>query len=127
MQRVILLLCLLLLAVCWSTWSLRAASLGRDLGRPPRVAVRTSISELRRRPAAFAGQTVAVTGQITDRCPTAGCWFYLNDGTSSLRVDARAGAFSVLGLPIGARLTVFGTLVQEPDEEQQLSAVGARR
>jgi hypothetical protein len=127
MQRVILLLCLLLLAVCWSTWNLRAASVGRDLGRPPQAAVRVRIGELLRRPAAFAGQTVAVTGQITDRCPTAGCWFYLNDGIASLRVDAREGGFSVLGLPVGARLTVFGTLVHEPDEELQLSAVGARR
>src|SRR5260370_39861196 len=67
---------------------------------------------------------LSLTGHMTERCPTAGCWFYLNDGTGDLRVDAQEGGFSVLGLPLGARLTVFGHIVQEPSEDPQLAAAG---
>jgi hypothetical protein len=126
MQRVITIACLLMVVVCWAGWTLRAASSGHDLGQPPRTATSATIAALRGSPAAFAGKTVAVTGRMTDRCPTAGCWFYLNDGTGDLRVDARAGSFSVSGLPVGARLTVYGKLIREPGEELQLAAIGAR-
>jgi hypothetical protein len=126
MPRVIIIACLLMVIVCWATWTLRAASSGRELGRPPRGAVIATIDALRRSPGTFAGKTIAVSGQLTQRCPTAGCWFYLNDGTGDLRVDARPGSFSVLGLPIGARLTVYGRLVREPGEDLQFAAVGAR-
>jgi hypothetical protein len=126
MRRVVLIICLLLLAAGWTTWSLRAASSSRVLGHPPLTAPRISIAALRQNPGAFAGKTVRLLGRITERCPSAGCWFYLNDGTGDIRVDAGAGGFSVLGLPIGARLIVFGTVVQEPGEEPQLAAVGAR-
>ena len=126
MQRVIIIACFLLLLVCWASWTLKAASSGHQLGRPASGAVSATIDGLRRRPGAFTGKTVAVTGQMTKRCPTAGCWFYLSDGTGDLRVDARPGSFSVLSVPIGARLTVFGRLVREPGEDLQLAAVGAR-
>src|SRR5207244_3702071 len=98
----------------------------RVLGHPPASALSTTIAAVRRDPGAFAGKTIALTGCMTERCPTAGCWFYLNDGTGDLRVDARAGSFSVLGLPIGGRLTVFGSVVREPGEDPELEAVGAR-
>jgi hypothetical protein len=126
MQRVIIIACLLLVVVCWAGWTLRAASSGHELGHPPSGAVSVTIAALRRNPTALSGKTLAVTGQMTKRCPTAGCWFYLNDGTGDLRVDARAGSFSVLGLPIGARLTVYGRLIREPGEDLQIAAVGAR-
>jgi hypothetical protein len=126
MQRVVVLICLLILAVGWATWTMRAASAGHELGHLPRTSVQATIAALRRDPRAFSGKTVALTGRMTDRCPTAGCWFYLNDGTGDLRVDARDGGFSVLGLPVGARLTVFGTVVREPGQEPELAAVGAR-
>ncbi len=126
MQRAIVIACLLMLAACWATWSLRAASAGRVLGHPPATAPSTTIAALQRDPGLLAGKLVALTGRMTDRCPSAGCWFYLNDGTGDLRVDAGAGRFSVLGLPIGARITVFGKLTLEPGEAPQLAAVGAR-
>lgn len=126
MQRVIVIISLLMLVVCWATWTLQAASSGHELGRPARGAISATIAELRRTPGAFRDKAVAVTGQVTKRCPTAGCWFYLNDGTGDLRIDARPGSFSVLSVPIGARLTVFGRLVQEPAEDLQIAAVGAR-
>jgi hypothetical protein len=126
MQRVVVLICLLVLAVGWATWTMRAASASHELGHLPHTSVQATIAALRHDPRAFSGKTVALTGRMTDRCPTAGCWFYLNDGTGDLRVDAREGGFSVLGLPIGARLTVFGTLVQESGQDPELAAVGAR-
>jgi hypothetical protein len=126
MRRVVVIACLLLLAAGWATWSLRAASSSRELGHPPLTAPRTTIAAVRRNPVAFVGKTVKLMGRMTERCPSAGCWFYLNDGTGDIRVDAGAGGFSVLGLPMGARIIVFGTLIQEPGEDPQLAAVGAR-
>jgi hypothetical protein len=126
MQRAVVIFCLLLAALGWAGWSLRAASSGRALGHPPRAALAAHIAGILRNPQPFMGKTLSLTGRMTERCPTAGCWFYLNDGTGSLRVDAGAGSFSVLGLPMGARLTVFGRLIHESGEEPQLAAVGAR-
>src|SRR2546428_3718293 len=126
MQRVIIIACLLLAALGWVGWSLRAASSSRALGHPPRTAIPTTVAAVRRNPHAFAGKTISLTGRMTECCPTAGCWFYLNDGTGDLRVDAREGGFSVLGLPVGSRLRVFGTITHEPGEDPQLAAVGAR-
>jgi hypothetical protein len=126
MQRIIIIACLLLTALGWAGWSLRAGSSSRELGHPPRAAVSATIAAVRRNPRAFAGKTICLTGRMTERCPTAGCWFYLNDGTGDLRVDAREGGFSVLGLPLGARVMVFGRIVHEPGEDPQLAAVGLR-
>jgi hypothetical protein len=126
MRRVLVILCLLLLAACWTTWSLRAATSSRELGHPPRSASPASIAAIRERPSALAGKMVSLTGRMTERCPTAGCWFYLNDGTGDLRVDLGAGGFSVSGLPTGARVTVYGKVVQEPGEDPQLAGVGLR-
>lgn len=126
MRRVLIIACLLMLAACWTAWSLRAASSSRELGHPPQSAAPTTIAAVRRSPAALAGKVISLTGRMTERCPTAGCWFYLNDGTGDLRVDAGAGNFSVSGLPVGARLTVYGKVTQEPGEDPQLAAVGVR-
>jgi hypothetical protein len=126
MQRVITIACLLFLAVGWAAWSLRAAASGRVLGYPPAAAPAVTIAAVRRQPGAYGGKTLALTGRMTDRCPSAGCWFYLNDGTGELRVDAGAGRFSVLGVPIGARMTVFGQVICEPGEGPQFVAAGVR-
>ena len=126
MRRVLIIACLLMVAACWAAWSLRAASESRELGHPPRTAVAATIEAVRRDPGAFVGKMISLTGRMTERCPTAGCWFYLNDGTGDLRVDAQPGNFSVSGLPIGARITVYGTLLQEPGEDVQLAGVGVR-
>lgn len=126
MQRVIIIACLLMVAVCWANWTLRAASTTHELGRPPSGAVIATVAELRQNPTAFSGKMVAVTGQLTQKCPTAGCWFYLNDGTGDLRVDARPGSFSVSSLPVGARVTVYGKLVRESGADLQIAAVGVR-
>jgi hypothetical protein len=126
MQRVVVLTCLMIVAVCWATWTLRAASSNHILGRPAAAAVATTIGAIRRNSGAFVGKTVAITGRMTSRCPSAGCWFYVDDGTGDLRVDAKEGGFSVLGVPLGTRLTVSGTVVCEPGEDPQLFASGAR-
>ena len=115
-------MCLLFLVVGGATWSLRAASSSEELGKPPVSAPPTTIAAVGEKPAAFANKTIALTGRITERCPMAGCWFNLNDGTGDLRIDARPGRFSVLGLAMGARVTVFGSVVKEPGEGPQLAA-----
>jgi hypothetical protein len=126
MRRVLIIACLLMLAACWTAWSLHAASTSRELGHPPRTAEPATIAAIRRHPASLTGKMLSLTGRMTERCPTAGCWFYLNDGTGDLRVDLGAGSFSVSGLPIGARMTVYGKVVQEPGEDPQLAGVGVR-
>jgi hypothetical protein len=126
MQRIILIFGLLIVALGWAGWSLKAASSGAALGHPPQTAPAATIAAVRRNPQAFAGKTICLTGRMTERCPTAGCWFDLDDGTGSLRVDAGAGGFSVSGLPMGARLKAFGRVEAEPGEDPQLVAVGVR-
>jgi hypothetical protein len=126
MRRVLTIACLLMLAAAWASWSIHAASSCHELGQLPRTSVPATVAAVRRDPAAFAGKMLSLTGRMTERCPTAGCWFYLNDGTGDLRVDAGAGNFSVSGLPIGARVTVYGKVIQEPGEDPQLAGVGVR-
>jgi hypothetical protein len=126
MRRVLIIVCLLMLAACWTAWSLHAASTSRELGHPPQTAIAATVAAIRRNPSVFAGKNLSLTGRMTERCPTAGCWFYINDGTGDLRVDLGDGNFSVSGLRVGARLTVFGTVLQEPGEDPQLAGVGVR-
>ena len=54
--------------------------------------------------------TVTVRGTMIEKCPTAGCWFVLQDNTGRVRVDLKAAGFVVTDLPTGGAVAVSGRL-----------------
>jgi uncharacterized protein YdeI (BOF family) len=72
------------------------------------------------------GMQVLLTGTMDEKCPTAGCWFYLSDGTGRIRVDTQFAGFTVLEQKTGSKVTVYGKLTQPEEGEPEISALGAR-
>jgi hypothetical protein len=68
---------------------------------------------------------VTLRGTMMEKCPTAGCWFHLNDRTGILKVDTKSAGFVVTKVPLQTEVTVSGNLVQE-GEETILAATGLR-
>ena len=69
---------------------------------------------------------VVVEGEMTKKCPTSGCWFYLTDSTGDIRVDAQFAGFTVVDQKTGSNVTVYGKVVEFGDGEVELSALGAK-
>jgi uncharacterized protein YdeI (BOF family) len=66
-----------------------------------------------------AGDTppqVTVQGVMVEKCPTAGCWFYLQDKTGTIKVDTKAAGFVVVNVPLQASVTVAGKVSSEGDQ-----------
>jgi uncharacterized protein YdeI (BOF family) len=61
-------------------------------------------------------QQVTLSGVMVEKCPVAGCWFKLQDGTGTIRVDTKAAGFVVVNVPLETKLTVAGKIVNEGDE-----------
>jgi uncharacterized protein YdeI (BOF family) len=96
-------------------------SAGTVLGKAPKGEVR-NILALR------AGDTparVTLQGIITDKCPVAGCWFYLQDDTGVIKVDTKAAGFVVVNVPLQTLVTVSGQVVTQSDDVS-LQATGLR-
>ena len=55
-----------------------------------------------------SAQLRTVEGLMVEKCPQAGCWFDLRDGTGTLRVDTKNAGFTVLDVPVGTRMRVTG-------------------
>jgi uncharacterized protein YdeI (BOF family) len=72
-----------------------------------------------------ADKTVTVRGTMVEKCPAAGCWFILQDGTGRVKVDLKAGGFVVTDVPTGGETTVTGRL-KHRDQETVVEASGAR-
>lgn len=72
-----------------------------------------------------AGTNVVLTGTLTEKCPTAGCWFWLNDSTGMIRVDTKIAGFVVTDVPLNCRVTVAGRVV-ELEGEPIIHASGIR-
>ena len=70
-----------------------------------------------------AGKTV-IAGRMIEKCPTAGCWFRLQDSTGVIKVDTKTAGFVVSDLPVGTQVTVLGTL--KTVGERHFEAVGLR-
>ena len=51
---------------------------------------------------------IVLHGTMTDKCPVAGCWFILQDGTGSIKVDTKSAGFVVVDLPLQTALSVAG-------------------
>lgn len=68
---------------------------------------------------------VTLRGTLVEKCPTAGCWFVLQDRTGSIKVDTKAAGFVVTKIPLETAVTVSGKLVYQ-DEVATLNATGLR-
>lgn len=58
---------------------------------------------------------VTLRGHIIEKCPTAGCWFQLQDPTGVIKVDTKPAGFVVTDIPLQTAVTVSGKLVYEGD------------
>ena len=106
--------CLLLAGGC-------APREARTLGAPP-SGEPAPVSAAR---AAREGTSLVVAGEMVEKCPVAGCWFDLRDGSGAIRVDTKSAGFVVLDVPLRARVTVAGR-VKASGEEPQIEAAGLR-
>lgn len=92
---------------------------GKVLGKTPKGEPRTVLAVRD----GITPPKVTLHGKIIEKCPTAGCWFYLNDGTGSIKVDTKNAKFTVTKLPLQTEVTVSGKLVEE-DYAAILEATG---
>ncbi len=90
-------------------------------GAAPGLQVTATVTQLAKAP---AKQRVTLRGEMTEKCPVAGCWFMLRDKTGIVRVDTKAAGFVVSDVPLHAIVTVTGTTV--PGSEPSLAATGLR-
>ena len=111
-------LCLLTVALLVSTG---CGPSGKVKGRNPKGNEKTVLA-IR---AGDAGTNVVLTGIITEKCPTAGCWFWLNDTTGAIRVDTKSAGFVVTDVPLNRQVTVGGRIV-DVDGEATVHASGLR-
>lgn len=78
----------------------------RLLGTPEPSLRLASVKELEK----FDKQKVTLTGEMVEKCPTAGCWFDLKDGTGTVRVDTKNAGFVMTEVPLHTKMTVSGTV-----------------
>lgn len=94
---------------------------GTVLGKNPEGAIYDSL-------AIRAGDTpseLLIQGKLVEKCPQAGCWFRVQDGSGIVKVDTKTAGFVVTDVPLETVVTVAGKLVME-GEEQVLQATGLR-
>src|ERR1041385_3497999 len=94
---------------------------GTVLGKAPNGEVRNII-------AVRAGETpaqITLRGKLVEKCPTAGCWFYLQDATGVIKVDTKAAGFGVVNGPVETTVTVSGKVING-SEETSIDATGLR-
>ena len=68
---------------------------------------------------------VVLQGVMIEKCPVAGCWFRLQDGTSVIKVDTKSAGFVVVNVPLKTRMTVAGKTVMQ-GSEVEIEAIGVR-
>ena len=107
------LICLLLASGC-------GKPPGTVLGKAPKGEAHTILS-------VHAGNTppqVTLSGVMIEKCPTAGCWFRLQDGTGVIKVDTKSAGFVVVNVPLDTKMTVAGKLTTPDGHNVQLEATG---
>ena len=105
---------LLLLAACHR-------DAGTVLGKAPGGAPRNIV-------AVRAGDTppnVTLRGVMVEKCPVAGCWFYLQDDTGIIKVDTKTAGFVVVNVPLQTKITVSGRIISE-GEDVSIEGTGLR-
>lgn len=70
-----------------------------------------------------APATLTLEGQMVEKCPQAGCWFRLDDGTGLIKVDTKNAKFVVTKVPLQTKVKVEGKIVYD-GSEPQLQASG---
>jgi uncharacterized protein YdeI (BOF family) len=99
---------------------------GEIRGKAPAGAIATA-AMLRQAP---PRATVTVHGTMVEKCPVAGCWFILQDGTGRVRIDLKSAGFVVTDLPLGREVTVSGRLHRASggagSADPEVVATGAR-
>lgn len=68
---------------------------------------------------------VILSGVMIEKCPTAGCWFRLWDGTGVIKVDTKAAGFVVVNVPLETKVIVAGKVSADGDDVQ-IEATGVR-
>lgn len=68
---------------------------------------------------------VTLRGTVIEKCPVAGCWFRLRDGTGIIKVDTKTAGFVVVDVPLETQVTVSGKVVGD-GTEAALEATGLR-
>src|SRR5688572_6706028 len=71
------------------------------------------------------GSSLVLAGEMVEKCPVAGCWFDMRDGSGTIRVDTKNAGFVVLDVPLHARITVAGR-VKTSGGDPRLEAAGVR-
>ena len=92
---------------------------GKVLGKTPKERPSTILAIN----AGDAPPRVTLEGVMIEKCPQAGCWFRVDDGTGVIKVDTKAAGFVVNTIPLNSKITVAGKLITE-GSEQQLEATG---
>ena len=97
------------------------SSTGTVLGKAPEGKTSTILS-------VRAGTTppnVVLNGVMVEKCPTAGCWFRVSDGSGIIKVDTKSAGFVVVNVPLETRVTVAGKVIPDGDDVQ-IEATGIR-
>jgi len=92
---------------------------GKVLGKPSKDPVSTVLAIN----AGDAPPRITLQGTMVEKCPQAGCWFRVDDGTGVIKVDTKAAGFVVSSVPLNTNVKVSGKVVTE-GSEQQLEATG---
>lgn len=115
--------------MAWPCAAVMAFALLGGCGRQPgKVLGKAPAGEPRNIIAVRAGETaprVTLKGVIVEKCPAAGCWFYLQDETGTIRVDTKAAGFVVVDVPLQTHVTVSGTVLSSGDDVS-IQAAGLR-
>src|SRR5258705_737680 len=68
---------------------------------------------------------IVLRGQLMEKCPVAGCWFTLRDGTGTIKVDTKSAGFVVVNVPLRTTVFVAGRVVTN-GTERIIEAAGVR-
>ncbi len=77
-----------------------------------------NVNELIGAPETYNGQKVILVGKISDVCPGNGWYFYLNDGTGTIKIDLLATDIRLAVNKNGSSVKVYGIFLKkdiEPD------------
>lgn len=88
------------------------------LGKDPGTTHPTVVRDLK------PASQVTLAGVMIEKCPTAGCWFMLKDGTGVVRVDTKSAGFTVTNVAVNTPVTVRG--VVKDGTERIVAATGIR-
>jgi uncharacterized protein YdeI (BOF family) len=92
---------------------------GKVLGKAPQDPLSTVL-------AIYAGDAPAcltLEGTMVEKCPQAGCWFRIDDGTGVIKVDTKGAGFVVSSVPLNTKVKVAGKL-QHIEDDVQIEATG---